>query len=122
MIHDMPVKRRQKGFTLLEIIVVIVVGAILASLLVTFMGTAVTRSAVPVNQTRDLGLSVGGIEILTASYAAYMKGTITWSHFKTECGSYSTVAGGQDLFNSDFETIRVSSTNGDQTLTSYFTE
>ena len=118
----MKIKNSEKGFTLIELIVIIVVGAILASFLVTFMGTAITKSAVPVTQTRDLGTSIGSIETLTANYAAYLKGTMTWSAFKTACGGYITITNGQPFYNASFETIRVAITTGDQTITSYFTE
>lgn len=112
----------QKGFTLLEVIVTLTVAAILASFLVAFMGTAITRSSDPIKQVRDLGASSGSIESVAAAYASYLAGSRTpadWSAFKTICGSYSTVAGG-GIYSSNFETIQVTRTIGSQKIVSYF--
>lgn len=114
----------EKGFTLLEVIIIIVVAAILGSFLATFMGSAVTKSSTPVKQTRDLGASIGNIETITAAYTSYLKGpkaTTDWDNFKAVCGSYDTITTG-DIFNSKFETIQVTITTGDQKLVCYFTD
>ncbi|MCE5263471.1 MAG: prepilin-type N-terminal cleavage/methylation domain-containing protein [Deltaproteobacteria bacterium] len=47
-------KRREKGFTLLEIIITLTIAAILATFLVTFMGTALTKSGEPVVRSKQL--------------------------------------------------------------------
>lgn len=115
----------ERGFTLLEVIITIVVAAILGTLLVTFMGTSITKSAVPVNQTRDLGTTMGNIETITAAYASYLSGGMTWDEFKTACGTYTLVPSGDlyiSLYSTKFQTIQVTITSGDQTLVSYFTE
>jgi prepilin-type N-terminal cleavage/methylation domain-containing protein len=113
--------RSKKGFTLLEVIIVVVIAAILGSLLFSFMGTAVTKSGVPVNQTRNLGTTMGNIETITATYASYLSGGMTWVAFKAACGTYTEVSSG-GLYSSKFQTIQVARTVGDQTLVSYFTE
>jgi prepilin-type N-terminal cleavage/methylation domain-containing protein len=59
---------RARGFTLLEVIVVLVVAAILGTILVTFMGTSLSESVqtvVRVRNTYDLGKV---IENITADY------------------------------------------------------
>jgi len=115
--------RSERGFTLLEVIITIVVAAILGSLLFTFMGTAITKSAVPVNQTRDLGTTMGNIETITAAYASYLPGGMTWDAFKGVCGTYYTIVPiGSGLYSPKFQTIQVTITSGDQKLVSYFTE
>lgn len=115
--------KTEKGFTLLEVIVTLTVAAILASFLVAFMGTAITRSSDPVKQVRDLGASGGSIESVTAAYyTSYLKGNMTptdWNAFKTICGSYTTVASG-GIYSPDFETIQVTRTIGSQKIVSYF--
>lgn len=116
-------RRTEKGFTLLEIIVTLTVAAILGSVLVSFMGTAITKSSEPINQTRDLGTSSRSIETISAAYASYLSGSIIWTAFKTTCGSYgtvSTVASGSGIYNANFETIQVTKTTGSQTIVSYF--
>ncbi len=44
----------QKGFTLIEVIVTLLIAAILGTFLVTFMGTAVTKSGEPVARSKQL--------------------------------------------------------------------
>lgn len=114
-------RRTENGFTLLEVIITITVAAILGSFLVSFMGTAFTKSSDPIKQTRDLGISSGSIETISATYASYLSGGMTWDAFKTACGSYTTVTSG-DIYSSTFETIQVTATTGRQILVSYFTQ
>jgi prepilin-type N-terminal cleavage/methylation domain-containing protein len=111
--------RNQNGFTLIEVIVIIVIGAILAAFLVTFMGTAITQSSVPVNQTRDLGTSIGSLETITAAYAAYLRKDVNmyWSDFKIVCGNPVSI---NIIVGDNIETVPVTVTTGDQKLTSYF--
>jgi prepilin-type N-terminal cleavage/methylation domain-containing protein len=85
----MKIKRSEKGFTLLEIIITIVVAAVLASFLITFMGTAITKSQDPVKQTRHLGTTIGGVETLTAKYVSYLKSEATWAAIGVLCVSLS---------------------------------
>lgn len=109
----------ENGFTLIEVIITLVIGAILASFLVTFMGTAITKSSEPVNQARNLGESTGNIEIITAAYASYLAGGKTWAEFKAACVSPVTITTG-DIYNANFETLQVTITTGNQKIVSYF--
>jgi len=47
-------KQREKGFTLLEIIVTLTIAAILGTIMVAYMGTALTKSGEPVIRSRQL--------------------------------------------------------------------
>jgi len=47
-------KHGKKGFTLIEVIVTLLIAAILGTFLVTFMGTAVTKSGEPVARSKQL--------------------------------------------------------------------
>ena len=132
----MQINSSEKGFTLLEVIITITIAAILGSLLVTFMGTAITKSSDPIKQVRDLGTSGGSIETASAAYACYLSGctgctvgtggTCTWGGFETVCASggrswlsvTSPRTGG--IYSSNFETIQVTITTGNQKLVSYF--
>jgi prepilin-type N-terminal cleavage/methylation domain-containing protein len=113
-------KKTEKGFTLLEVIVTLTLAAVLASFLVSFMGTTITKSSDPIKQARDLGQSSGSIETISAAYASYLSGGVTWTAFKTACGSYTTVASGSGIYSSNFETIQMSITTGSQQIVSYF--
>jgi prepilin-type N-terminal cleavage/methylation domain-containing protein len=113
-------KKTEKGFTLLEVIVTLTLAAVLASFLVSFMGTTITKSSDPIKQARDLGQSSGSMETISAAYASYLSGGVTWDAFKTAYGSYTTVASGSDIYSSNFETIQMSITTGNQQIVSYF--
>jgi len=140
---------QEKGFTLLEVIVTITVAAVLFSVVIAFMGTAITKSADPVNQARDLGNASGKTETIYASYSCYLMATYpgttcpsgcqvcpagcanctgcSWSAFKTAVackgGTVSTVTNySNGIYNGNFETIKVISTNGSQKIISYFME
>ena len=138
--------KKEQGFTLLEVIVTITVAAVMFSVVIAFMGTAITKSADPVKQARDLGNVSGVAETIYSSYACYLKKNYhacenpnvcqvcpagcancsgcEWSTFKTAVaclgGTVSVVGDGNGLYNPNFETIQVTTTNGGQKLVSYF--
>lgn len=58
----------QRGFTLIEIIVTILLGSILAALMFQFMGTALTGSSGPVNIVRDSADMEALMEEVIADY------------------------------------------------------
>jgi prepilin-type N-terminal cleavage/methylation domain-containing protein len=68
-------KQREKGFTLLEIIITLVIAAILGTFLVTFMGTAVTKSGEPVVRTKQLYELQQVMENIKATYATMADAT-----------------------------------------------
>lgn len=111
---------KSKGFTLLELILVIVVVAILGSFLITYMVSAVARSADPVNQTRNLAAAEGIMEKISADYMAYMStGTPDWSYFTAANypnASFTSITG---LNGAIFITKEVKVTVGDHVLVSY---
>jgi prepilin-type N-terminal cleavage/methylation domain-containing protein len=60
--------QREKGFTLLEVIITLMVAAILGTFLVTFMGTALTKSGEPVARTKQLYELQQVMENIKATY------------------------------------------------------
>lgn len=122
----MQTKRSAKGFTLIEVIITIVVAAILGTIFVTFMGTAVTRSSDQVNQARNLAAAKAEIEKVSSYYATYLAIlTVTaadWATFKTNCSASATctVITGCSVCISGYETVSATITVGDQTLVTYF--
>ena len=127
-------RNTERGFTLLEVIITITLGAILASFLVAFMGAAITQSSDPLKQVRDLFASGGSIETASSDYASYLTtGVPNWTAFKTNRGGCAavctsgstsaccTVTSGS-MYSSGFETIQVTVTNNNQKLVSYFTQ
>lgn len=118
-------KRSEKGFTLIEVIITLTIAAILASFLVTFMGTAVTRSSDPLNQAKNLATAEAALERVSSNYATYLAtGTPNWVTFKTNCSSYATctVISGCTICISGNETIEATITTGDQKLVTYFVQ
>lgn len=124
-------KTTERGFTLLELIITLTIVAIGASLLVAFMGTAITKSSDPVKQVRNLGTAGRCMESVSAAYGAYMASDRTsapWNTFKTACSTIacqgavdcSPVASGSEIYNDDFETIQVTITAENQKIISYF--
>ena len=61
-------KRRSPGFTLLELIVIIVVGGLLAALVVNLMGTQLLRSSSPATISADAGDAEAALEAVVAFY------------------------------------------------------
>jgi prepilin-type N-terminal cleavage/methylation domain-containing protein len=57
-----------RGFTLLEIIITILVGSILATLMFQFMGSALTGSSVPVEIVRDSAATEKLMEEIISAY------------------------------------------------------
>lgn len=56
------------GFTLIEVIVIITLGALIASMIVPFVGTALTESGAPVNELTDLYQIQQVMEKIAADY------------------------------------------------------
>lgn len=68
-------KEGESGFTLIEAIVTIVLIAFVGLMVVTFSGTALTNSVIPLFWERDEFLLKERVEQLTASYVDYINNT-----------------------------------------------
>lgn len=119
----------EKGFTLLEIIVTMTIAAIMASILMSFMGASIVKSADPINETRNLGTSIQTIETRTAAYEEYLNGNRTWNSFKSiagcvdnQCNADCCELTSGDMYNAKFETLRITVTSNNQKLNVYFTQ
>jgi prepilin-type N-terminal cleavage/methylation domain-containing protein len=136
-------KLYQKGFTLIEVIITLVVAAILGTILVQFMGTSLTRSAEPVIMVQE-GFSLSEVmEKITAHYK-YLLATDSnpLTNFKTDIengnvsentpyfGDYSiqtayiTFSGGSEVLDTsgDNRVLKVIIYKGDQSLAALFTK
>jgi prepilin-type N-terminal cleavage/methylation domain-containing protein len=76
-------KQREKGFTLLEIIITLVIAAILGTFLVTFMGTAVTKSGEPVARAKQLYELQQVMENIKATYMTMADATDALTRLQT---------------------------------------
>jgi prepilin-type N-terminal cleavage/methylation domain-containing protein len=136
-------KLYQKGFTLIEVIITLVVAAILGTILVQFMGTSLTRSAEPVIMVQE-GFSLSEVmEKITAHYK-YLLATDSnpLTNFKKDIengnvsentpyfGDYSiqtayiTFSGGSEVLDTsgDNRVLKVIIYKGDQSLAALFTK
>jgi len=68
-------KKTEKGFTLIEVIVTLVVAAILGAFLVSFMGTALTKSGEPVARAKQLYELQQVMENIKATYLSMADAT-----------------------------------------------
>lgn len=71
--------RRQKGFTLIEVIVTIVLVALVGTVVFTYLGNILTRSHEPLGQVKDLTEAVAALEKFNAEYRKYYNDEITWA-------------------------------------------
>lgn len=69
----------QTGFTLIEVIVSITVGAIVGVILLTYMGTQLTHSGDPVNITRAEGAAEMWMERIISDYVQEMNTPVSYS-------------------------------------------
>lgn len=127
--------RKERGFTLLEIIVVIIVGSIIGVMMVQFMGTSLTKSAEPIVRVQEIygleevmetiveeynGLMISsatplaGLVTFAGTYTAPY--TVTCTYLSGFDGNGNEVAG-----SSGDNILKVTVGRGDQRLTTLFT-
>lgn len=122
----MRIKKSEKGFTLFELIIILTISAILASMLVTFMGTAVMKSADQINQVKNMATAEAKMERINANYIAYSTsttGTPNWSTFiSTYCSTADTCQklSGCTICITGYDTYEAVITVGNQKLVNYF--
>jgi prepilin-type N-terminal cleavage/methylation domain-containing protein len=63
----------QRGFTLLEVIITLVIAAIFGSMLIQFTGTSMSRSADTVERVRNGSTLVRTVEEITKDYRKWIK-------------------------------------------------
>jgi prepilin-type N-terminal cleavage/methylation domain-containing protein len=129
----------QKGFTLIEVILTLVIAAIMGTMLVSLMGTNLVKSALPVSMVGDQYKIVQEMEKITSAYREQIKnGTLNITDFITTYESTlgsaipykdttatglitltGTKTGATDITT---QVLRITLRSGDQTLQAYFTQ
>lgn len=71
--------RSQRGFTLIEIIVTIVVGAIVGMMFLSYMGTQLTHSGDPITIARNEGVTEMWMERITSDYVKLMNTPVVYT-------------------------------------------
>ena len=143
MIHTLTLN--QKGFTLIEIIVTIIVASILGVMFLQYMGTNVTGSMEPVIRVQNAFTIEQVIEKITADYKKLMvESTTPLATFKTHVqggnneandpyfGPYTVVYNNYITFNESgvqvsesgdkILKVTIADVNGEQRLTALFTK
>jgi prepilin-type N-terminal cleavage/methylation domain-containing protein len=133
----------KKGFTLLEVVITLVVAAILATILMQFMGTSLSRSAEPLVMVQE-GLAISEVmEKMTADYKKLLATDSTpletfkshvengntagntpyFGTYTIETG-YVSFSGGNEVDDTsgDNRILRIIIGGGDQTLVALFTQ
>lgn len=147
MISSASPRLNQKGFSLIEIIVVLVVAALFGTMLFDYMGTSLTKSAEPVVNLQKAYAAGQIMENITADYRYLLltdETPLTTLHNYITNGNveentpyygdytYNEDESGYILFNEDGAEIadeegenrilKVTITSSDQTLTALFTK
>lgn len=126
----MKIKRSEKGFTLLELIITIGIAAIFGSFLITFMGS-VPKSVNPVIQTQNLAAAQSAMEKITADYELYLRtGTPAWDSIRWSESAINGTTTSTDIASASigyvgspltvFTVREITVTAGDQKFVSYF--
>lgn len=123
--------KKNRGFTLIEIIITITLIAIAAAMFVAYMGTSLTQSSASSGMVAKQYALIQQMEIITSTYRQEINGgTLNLANFKTahvDTNPYVDVANTlfTTLNNGTYETqqvLVVTLKNEDQTITSIFTE
>lgn len=82
-----PTLRHQKGFTLIEVVVSLIIFGIMGSMLFAFLASSVVRSTEPVRMTQDLAQAQGLMETAVSAYNECLYSASPgscWSIFKAD--------------------------------------
>ncbi len=120
---------KQKGFTLIEVIVTIIIAALAGMIIFTYLGNVLARSHEPIGDVRNLGESVEVMEEIAANYLEYLRVNIPWSgeadafidtlptegvtavNRRGQTGDFSAVI---------FDVLEITITRGNQTVSAIF--
>jgi prepilin-type N-terminal cleavage/methylation domain-containing protein len=117
-----------RGFTLIEIIVVIVVAGFLGAVVVNLMGSQLRRSSSPVISTQDLARAESDMETVQAFYThhvnSHTSGTLAevQTHFSGNASIAMTPNTGGTFTGDTLDSLTVVVTRGDVTLRSILTQ
>ncbi len=123
--------KKGRGFTLVEVIIILLIMAIAAVLFVSYLGTSYTRSPIAAGQVNRQYKLIEQMEIITGAYRqALQGGTLDLNTFKTYIDTTYSGSATTELktINDSTNTyttatvLLVTLTDGQQTLQSIFTQ
>ncbi len=128
----------EKGFTLVEIIVTLVIAALLGAVIFAYMGTSLTRSHEPIAMVEDLGKAVADMDEIVAYYNnRYLAKYVNWGNTSSPgtfchwidqkeasdgCSISRRNVKGESNLSDDFDILEVTITCGKQSLSALFSE
>ena len=115
--------RHTRGFTLVELIVILVVAGFLGTVVVSLMSTQLTKSLTPLSTTQDAGVAEATMESIVAYYSTVVNNNTT-SALDDVVAHYpnnATVTLTRSTFNG-VDTLTVNATVGQTTLTTLLTQ
>ncbi len=114
---------KQRGFTLIEVIVTIVIAAMVGMVVFTYLGNVLARSTEPIAMVQDLAEAVDVMEGFAATYHDYLTGSIGWGDFTaTLSGTGVNVSDQTNTYNLIFQVREVSVTRNNHTVSALFTQ
>lgn len=118
-----PAARRRLGFTLLEVIVIITVGGLLAALVVNLTGTQLMRASNPAAIASDAAEAETAMEAVVANYTGKVNSDLATAldTLKTDYTGNSTVSITDTVWNSE-RVLTVTTTVGDTSYTTLLTQ
>lgn len=116
--------QKQKGFTLIEVIMTIIIASLAGLVVFTYLGNVLTRSAEPLHQVKALAEAVEVMEGFAAEYRRYLAEDVAWGTFTATLtgAGISAVQLENDPFNVTFEVYEVTITRNNQTISALFTQ
>jgi prepilin-type N-terminal cleavage/methylation domain-containing protein len=117
----------EKGFTLIEIIITIVLLAIAATFMMTIFGKQFAGSALTAGQVQSQYQLIQQMETITSNYRRELDaGTLAanWATFKASCSGKCACTATMSIstYNTISEHLQVLCRDGDQTLFAIFTQ
>lgn len=115
--------QNEKGFTLLEIIVTLVIVAVVGTMVFTFLRGTVVPSSEPVFMVQDLAKAQAIMEENAAEYSKYLSGEISdWDELKSILTGTKQEVQDEIEDEYDFEILEVTISFGDQKISALFSE
>lgn len=120
-------QKKQKGFTLIEVIVTIVIAALVGLVVFAYLGNTLTRSHEPIGLVQDLGEAMAVMEGFASEYNRYLRseGSVSWTDFTdklTAADEPIPNLRGTGSFSNDIDVLKVTVTRNGQTVFALFSK
>ncbi len=116
--------RRQRGFTLIEVIVTLVIAGLLGALLVNMLGTTLLRSSDPATSARQSAQAESDLEAVVATYVAHVNANTsgTLAHVQAQHPANATLSYATVTMDGGIDALRVTATVGQASVSTLLTQ